>query len=180
VKITGGQWKGRKIKVPRGTRPTTARSKEVLFTLINDNLPDSVVIDLFCGSGALGLEALSRGARHVYFIDRSQRAIHTVRENIEWMDVEDMCTVIAGDAFRTLRKLASHGRQADLILADPPYESGLCNKIALIIAESKILNPGGLLVVEFRKGEKLDNRDELVLKKSRLIGETGLAFWERL
>ncbi|KPL07582.1 hypothetical protein AMJ86_04000 [bacterium SM23_57] len=179
MKITGGQWKGRNIKVPRGIRPTTSRSKEVLFALIHDWIPESTVIDLFCGSGALGIEALSRGADHVFFIDRSHRSTQAVNDNIEMMEIFEFCTVIPGDAFTMIRKLSSHGHQVDLILADPPYGTQLTQKIVRTVSQSGILTPGGKLVLEFRKGEALADQSNLTLLKSRLIGETGLAIWEQ-
>ncbi len=180
MKITGGQWTGRNIQVPKGVRPTTARSKEVLFGLMGDRIPDSLVIDLFCGSGALGLDALSRGADHVFFVDRSMRAIHAVRGNIEIMEVEEWCTVIPGDAFRVLKNLASQGYQADVITADPPYDSELADRILQSVAESEIMVPGGWLVVEHRSGEKISEGacGNFSLVKSRKLGDTMISIWE--
>jgi 16S rRNA (guanine966-N2)-methyltransferase len=174
MKITGGHWKGRNLKVPHGIRPTTSRSKEVLFALIDHWLPESTVIDLFCGSGVLGLECLSRGANHVFFIDRSNRCIQVVRDNIESIGASDSSTVIQGDGFRMLKKLSSHGQRADVILADPPYESELSMRTASMVAETGILAPEGILVVEFRKGEILKTPPGMTLVKSRMLGDTGL------
>ena len=174
MKITGGQWKGRNLKVPHGIRPTTSRSKEVLFALIEEWIPEATVIDLFCGSGVLGLECLSRGAGHVFFIDRSNRCIQVVRDNIEFIGAGDSSTVIQGDGFRMLKKLSSHGQRADLILADPPYESELSLRTATIATETGILAPEGILVVEFRKGEILKTPPGMTLMKSRMMGDTGL------
>lgn len=164
--------------MPHGIRPTTARSKEVLFALIQRWIPDSTVIDSFCGSGVLGLECLSRGARHAYFIDRSNRCIQTVRDNIDAIGAGDSTTVIQGDAFRMLKKLTTHGQQVDLILADPPYEADLSMRTAKQVAESGILVSGGILVVEFRKGERLIVPAGLSLVKSKILGDTGLAVLE--
>ena len=180
MKITGGQWTGRNIRVPKGVRPTTARSKEVLFGLIGDRIPNTLVIDLFCGSGALGLDALSRGADQVFFVDRSMRAIHAVRSNIEIMGVEECSTVIPGDAFRVLNKLASQGHRADVITADPPYDSELADRILQSVDESGIMVPGGWLVVEYRSGEKISESAcaSFTLVKSRKLGDTVISIWE--
>jgi 16S rRNA (guanine966-N2)-methyltransferase len=178
MKITGGQWKGRNLKVPHRIRPTTSRSKEVLFALIDHWLPEAVVIDLFCGSGVLGLECLSRGANHVFFIDRSNRCIQVVRDNIESIGVGDSCTVIQGDGFRMLKKLSSHGQRADVILADPPYESELSLLTVSVVAETGILAPEGILIVEFRKGEILKTPPGMTLLKSKMMGDTGLMIWQ--
>ena len=179
MKIIGGQWKGRNIKVPNNIRPTTSRSKEVLFGLIASWIEDADVIDLFCGSGALGLESLSRGARHVFFVDRSNRSIMTVNSNTELMHLEELSTIILGDAFVILKKLASHGHQVNLILADPPYDPSLTQRIVRTVSDTGILAPHGILVVEFRKGEVLTDCDGLHLLKTRVMGDTGLAIWEQ-
>lgn len=179
MKITGGQWKGRNIKVPRNIRPTTSRSKEVLFALIEPWIAGSVVVDLFCGSGALGLELLSRGAVHAFFVDRSNQSLMTVRDNIEMIGVADSCTVIQGDAFNIIKKLANHGHRVNLILADPPYDPRLTQRIARTTAETDILAAEGILAVEYRKGETLADYDGLHIIKSRLIGETGLVIWRQ-
>lgn len=180
MKITGGQWTGRNIRVPKGVRPTTARSKEVLFGLIGDRISNALVIDLFCGSGALGLEALSRGADHVFFVDRSMRAIYAVRSNIEIMGVEEWCTLIPGDAFRVLKKLVSQGHQADVITADPPYDSELAHRILQSVAELGIMVPGGWLVVEHRERVSVSNHPGFSLVKSRKLGDTVISIWEWL
>ena len=178
MKITGGQWTGRNIRVPKGVRPTTARSKEMLFGLIGDRIPNAEVIDLFCGSGALGLEALSRGANHVFFVDHSMRAIHAVRSNIEIMGIEENCTVIHGDAFRVLKKLALQGIRSHLVTADPPYRAELAQQILQTVADSGIMVSGGWLVVEHGSREKLSNHPGFSSVKSRKQGDTVISIWE--
>lgn len=179
MKITGGQWTGRNIRVPKGVRPTTARSKEVMFGLIGDRIPNGEVIDLFCGSGALGLEALSRGADHVFFVDRSMRAIHAINSNIEIMGIEEECTVIHGDAFRVLKKLASQGIRTHLIVADPPYHAELAQQILQTVADSGILVTGGWLVVEHGSRETVVGHPSFsLLPKSRKLGDTAISIWE--
>jgi 16S rRNA (guanine966-N2)-methyltransferase len=179
VKITGGQWTGRNLKVPHNIRPTTSRSKEVLFALVAPWIQEADVIDLFCGSGALGLESLSRGARHVFFVDRSNQSIMAVRDNTEMMAVGELSTIIQGDAFVILKKLASHGHRTNLILADPPYGLRLTQRIVRTVSDTGILAPEGLLAVEYRKGEALTDYDGLHLVKTRVMGDTGLAIWEQ-
>jgi 16S rRNA (guanine966-N2)-methyltransferase len=180
MRITGGQWKGRNIKVPHNIRPTTSRSKEVLFALISAWIDEADVIDLFCGSGALGLESLSRGARHVFFVDRSNQSIMAVRDNTEMMGIMELSTIIQGDAYVILKKLSSHGHRVNLILADPPYGLRLTQRLVRTVSETGILTPQGILAVEFRKGEVLSDYDSLRLLRTRVLGDTGLAIWEQV
>lgn len=106
----------------RGVRPTTDRIREALMSILAPRLPGATVVDLFAGSGALGLEALSRGASHATFVERSRRAIRAIERNIRSLGAEGRTTVVSGDALAHLRSLAPHSR--DLGLADPPYGRG--------------------------------------------------------
>lgn len=124
MKLIAGRYGGHSLKTPSGheTRPSTARTRESLFALIDARiyLEGAEVLDLFAGTGALGLEAISRGADLVTFVEQNGRVLDYARENAEKLGVEDKCIFIQGDAVEYLRNYS--GPALDLILADPPYE----------------------------------------------------------
>lgn len=123
LRIVSGTLGGRFIKTPggRGTRPTSERVREAWLSAVGPDLPDSSVLDLFAGSGALGIEALSRGARHVHFVESNRGAVSVLRENLRTLDLLDSATVIPKDVFRWLRDDQGNW---DVALADPPYSGG--------------------------------------------------------
>lgn len=124
MRIISGQYRGRRLLAPpgRATRPMTDRVKESLFATIADWLDGAAVADLFCGTGSAGLEALSRGAAHVWFADRDREALRRLRRNIAMLDAGDRTTIWTGDLRRRLtRRLAELERPLDVVLLDPPY-----------------------------------------------------------
>lgn len=124
MRIIAGRWKGHGLKALKGrdVRPTTDRVREAWMSALGGHLDGLTVVDLFAGSGALGLEALSRGARHVTLVERFRGALRTIRANVAILDAEDEVTVVDDDVFRYLRILDEH--HFDIALADPPYETG--------------------------------------------------------
>lgn len=123
MRVIAGRWRGRKLATLRGdrVRPTADRVKEALFSILGPRLGGAVVLDLCCGTGGLGIEALSRGAEHVTFVDADGRSLDQVRCNLELLGVAaDSTTIRRGDAVRTLADFAAP-RQPWLVLADPPY-----------------------------------------------------------
>ncbi len=130
VRIIAGRWGGRVIAAPKGraTRPTTDRVREAWMSALAPELPDARVLDLFAGSGALGLEALSRGAAHVTFVEKSGRAIDALKANLRALDAEAQADVVRADAETFVRRLGPG--EYDIALADPPYEGGAAARIA--------------------------------------------------
>jgi 16S rRNA (guanine(966)-N(2))-methyltransferase RsmD len=119
VRIIAGEFRSRRIAAPpgRGTRPMLDRVREALFSSLQPRLADTIVLDLFAGSGSLGLEALSRGARHVRFVERGAPALAALRQNVEALGVRERVTIVADDAL----KAGSWGPPADVVFLDPPY-----------------------------------------------------------
>ena len=149
MRIVAGEKGGRRISAPRGavTRPTGDRVREALFSILGD-IGGAEVLDAFAGSGALGLEALSRGAATATFWDTSTTALRALRSNIEALDYGERATVLHRDARRQMAADAAAGRRYNLILLDPPYRMlpALQRHFALHIPQ--LLAPGGLAVVE--------------------------------
>jgi 16S rRNA (guanine966-N2)-methyltransferase len=175
VRVVAGELRGRRIEAPPGndTRPTTDKVREAVFNALGslDLVRDARVADLFAGSGALGIEALSRGAAHCTFVERDRSALRVLRDNLDHLGVADRARVVAGDA------IATAGGDFDLVLADPPYQfdgwSDLLSKISapFVVAES---------------GRALDDVDVLQIggwkptRPSRRYGRTWVTFLERI
>ena len=150
--------KGRNIKGYdiEGTRPTMDRVKESIFSTIQNEIKDSIVLDLFCGSGNLGIEAISNGCKLCYFIDNNTKAINIVNENINNFNIKDKSKVLNFDYKKSIKYFSERTIKFDVILADPPYDYHIIEKILTLIDKYDILNDNGIVVVEFEK-EKLDN-----------------------
>ena len=160
MRIIAGQWRGRKLRAPAGdtTRPTADRTRETLFSMLTSRLGSFeglTVADLFAGSGALGLEALSRGAERAIFVEQDAAALRALRDNIAALRAQSACDVRAASAL-ALGPLAKGQSAPDLLLLDPPYDSG-----AGAVALDKLrrlgwIAPGAWISVETSRGERLD------------------------
>lgn len=129
MRIIAGEWRGRRLKAPPGrdVRPTTDRVREAWMSALGPSIPGARVLDLFSGSGALGLECLSRGAAHVVFVERARGGLKAIEENVGLLGCRDRVQVVQADALRYLRGLAPGA--FDLALADPPYGQGLAAQL---------------------------------------------------
>ena len=170
MRIVAGRFGGRTIKAPpgRGTRPTSDRVREALFAILGP-LAGARVLDLYAGSGALGLEALSRGAAHAVFVERDPRAIGVLRANIDALGVAaEEARVVRGDA---LRNASSLGDTYDLVLIDPPYRLAAALGQELSDAVAPVLAPGARVVTESDRREPLE-LTTLSLIDERRYGDT--------
>ena len=155
MRIIAGTARGRQLKAPPGlhTRPTTDRVKEAVFSIIQFQVPGARVLDLFAGSGQLGLECLSRGAESCLFCDNDRAALRAVGQNITACGVKDRCTVFAGD-FRSA--VAGHSPGSfDIILLDPPYGGKILEDALRAIEQFDILAARGIIVCESARGDKV-------------------------
>lgn len=149
MRIIAGSAKGRQVLGLRGrdTRPTLDRVKESLFSIIQFRVPDATVLDLYAGSGNLGLEALSRSAKEAVFVDKRKECCRLIRKNGESLGFLDRMTVIEGDVLQALARLRAQGRQFDFIFLDPPYEQKADAALAMIFQEA-LLAEDGLVSIE--------------------------------
>ena len=166
MRIISGKYKGRVLKgyTLKGTRPTMDRVKESLFASIQDYLDNSVCLDLFAGSGNLGIEALSMGAREVVFVDKEYMACKTIKSNLDMLDNNLNTTILTMDYLKAIDKL--YPKKFDIIFLDPPYKTYYIEKSLKKISESNILN--GIVVLESDSLDKLnfsDYYDEIKTKK---------------
>lgn len=157
MRIISGFLKGRNIKGYdiEGTRPTMDRVKESVFGSIQNNLKDSICLDLFCGSGNLGIEAISNGAKLCYFVDNNINAIKVVNENIKKLDIKNYTKVLNYDYKKSLKYFNELNIKFDLIFVDPPYDYHVIEKVINYVNEYNLLNDNGLLILEFER-EKLN------------------------
>ena len=143
VRILAGRWRGKRLEVPRGARPTSGRAREALFDILQDSVVGARVLDLYAGSGAIGLEALSRGAAESVFVEIDRRALDVNLSRCA--PAAETVQVIAGDARRAIDLLEHEQRRFDLVFADPPYSrrgSSFSSSIGQLVA------PGGRLVLQ--------------------------------
>lgn len=154
MRIIAGDLKGRKLVSPRDkrVRPTSDKVKEAIFSMIADAYYDEVVIDLFAGTGNLGIEAISRGAKHCYFGDKSRESLALIRENINTCRVQDKSTIIAGDCEMVLKRIS---QKAQIIFLDPPYKEGLMISCVELISQLDLLTDDGYIIAEHSLEEKL-------------------------
>ena len=188
MRIISGQAKGRKLFSPHGQskeiRPTSDRAREALFSILDSKIRNSRVLDLFAGTGALGCEALSRGAESVTFVDMRKQALVLIKKNICLVpEGVPRSTVIQHDLRRSLPFPAFNtpdNQPFGLVFADPPYQKGLAQKILLFLDKSTVLSQKVLIIIEEIKGVELDIKlDELFLDKRRCYGDTCFHFFIR-
>lgn len=150
MRVISGQARGLRLKAPEGleTRPTTDRIKESFFNIISPDIYGADFLDLFSGSGGIGIEALSRGAASAVFVDESQKSIDVIRDNITRARLTDRAQVIRGNAMSVIASLGAQGRAFDIIFMDPPYAKGLVKAALDAIHISGILKDGGYIVAE--------------------------------
>ncbi|MDD4842746.1 MAG: 16S rRNA (guanine(966)-N(2))-methyltransferase RsmD [Anaerotignum sp.] len=150
MRVISGAAKGRKLQTIDGlsTRPTTDRIKETLFNIISFDLPESRFLDLFSGSGAIGIEALSRGAKEAIFVDHNPQCQQVIRENLMHTKLDKQGRVIGLEVPNALAQLAKEKAEFDIIFLDPPYEAGLTEPTLLEIVKGGLLNKDGYIIVE--------------------------------
>ncbi len=150
MRIIAGSKKGQTILTPEGqnTRPTLDRVKESLFGILQFELPGAQVLDLFAGSGNLGLEALSRGAAFAVFCDRDAKSAAVIRKNIEKLGFERQSTFLMGDYAQALGSAAAMGRKFDIVFLDPPYQSDLAERAIELLLARDMLSPRAIVTVE--------------------------------
>ncbi len=174
MRIVAGTRKGFKLKTLKGleVRPTLEQVKECIFNMIALEIPDAVVVDMFCGSGNLGLEALSRGAKKCFFIDSSRNALKIVRENLQSLGLGDEAEILRlklPDALSRFKEM----HKASIFFIDPPYGTTLSSEVLKTIAEGKLAKKGSLFIVEHSGKTKIGfNPKSYSLLRERKFGQT--------
>jgi len=172
IRIIGGQWRSRKLSFPilEGLRPTPDRVRETLFNWLQTAVPGARCLDLFAGSGALGLEALSRGAQSCTFIDMAPASCHALRDNLKNLDCQS-AEVVQRDAVQWLQQLpdATNGQNTvsfDLIFLDPPFNKDLCEQICQLLIDKNVVSERGFIYIETEPRAQLVNHWPLHREKT--------------
>jgi 16S rRNA (guanine966-N2)-methyltransferase len=149
LRIIGGQWKSRKLPIlnSEGLRPTTDRVRETLFNWLQFDIAGAVVIDLFAGSGGLGFEAASRGARQVFMVEKDHRVANQLQQNVALLDADNI-TVLTTDALQLMQSPSSLPSQWDIVFVDPPFNLGLASQSLEQLSQLPQLSPETLVYLE--------------------------------
>lgn len=160
MRVIAGRARSLKLKTPEGsnTRPTTDRIKETLFNMIQTKIPGSIFIDLFAGSGGIGIEALSRGAAHAYFVENGKEAISCIQDNLAFTKFTNDATLLKQEVISALSMI--HEKEADIIFMDPPYQAGYEEKVFQALLAQSYVTGNTLLILEAEIGKKMDFLNE--------------------
>lgn len=183
LRVIAGSVKGRRLKTVKGTstRPTSDRVKESLFNILSSFISDAEILDLFAGTGSLGIEALSRGAASVVFVEKDAAAFSVINQNLETVGLKDKSEIIKGDAFSIINDLAQKDRKFDIILLDPPYHKNLIIEALKYIEKSDIIKKDSVIAAERDAGDPVpDSEGRLFLAKDVKYGDTALSFYRIL
>jgi 16S rRNA (guanine966-N2)-methyltransferase len=170
--VTGGRLAGRGLRAaPTGTRPSSDRVRVALFARLGE-LEGARVLDLYAGTGTLGIEAISRGAREVVFSEQAPRSLAVLRANITALGVATNARILAGDAVRTVQRLGREGVPFDLVLLDPPYAAGEVGRALVALVAAHLLAPEALVVVESGRRHPVPDVAGLAPLDERRYGDT--------
>jgi len=179
LRVIGGSLRGKKLLTLRGAtvRPTADRTRESIFNILSDRVPKSVVLDLFAGSGAMGIEALSRGAESAVFIEKQKNAHSLIKQNITACALDKKATLIKWDIEKSLDCIKSFKSCFTLTFIDPPYNKQFIKPSLLALHNSKTLNYGAQIIVEHSLSEPVpDNLAEFKITDQRKYGKTLVSF----
>ncbi len=181
MRVIAGKYRSRRLLAPEGmqTRPTSDRLRETLFNVVTPSVAGSVWLDLFAGSGAIGIEALSRGARSVHFVEANSRAARTIRENLSSLGIDEGFEVIEREVATALRMLDSQAVVCDFCFLDPPYRKmGDYQQVLGFLSQSRLLRPESLVIAEHDKHFDPGNAFG-ALRRNRVLrqGDAVLSFY---
>ncbi|MDP2654734.1 MAG: 16S rRNA (guanine(966)-N(2))-methyltransferase RsmD [Candidatus Omnitrophota bacterium] len=187
MKIIGGKFKGKNFFMPAGIRPTQNIIRKAVFDLLGNDMEGVEFLELFAGSGAVGFEAFSRGAKKVAIVERDFKCIKVIQQNMAMFDPPArpggqgaVCELIQCDAFVAIKQMASQKRKFDVIFLDPPYGEELVKKALNLLAGYDILHPDCYIIIEFRKDEILPGlKGRFSVIRERCYGSTCLAVLQR-
>jgi 16S rRNA (guanine966-N2)-methyltransferase len=169
LRVVGGEARGRRLKTPKGIRPTQGIVKEAIFNLVGPAIDGVHVLDLFAGSGALGIEALSRGAAGVTFVDREPRGLAILRQNLDALELKARANVVRGDVVRWLETSPDQVKQAGFVFMDPPYEDPVLDR-ALKALDREVTD--ATVIVEHSRRQELPVLARLQVDRQRKYGDT--------
>jgi len=181
MKITGGVYRGRNIKTPKGsmTRPTSAMIREVIFNILAHDVADAAFLDLFAGSGSVGLEAFSRGAETVTFVENHKATAAIIKENLQTFGVTEDYLILPAAATSALEKFKREKRIFDIIFLDPPFADEISYEQVLDNL-ADIVNDTGVIIAQHDKRLKLrEEYTRIEQARTKIIGDNGLTFYKK-
>ena len=182
LRVIGGTKKGARLRTPSGlsTRPLLGRIKEALFSILDPIIGSCEFLDLFAGSGSVGIEALSRGAAACTFVEQDAACIRVIKENLRTLELHNQSNVMRAHVQSALRRLDKATRQFDLIFIGPPYGQNLAHQTLIQLARLRVVAPEGIVIAQIGRRETLDKHyGELHLFRTKTYGETTLRFYRR-
>jgi 16S rRNA (guanine966-N2)-methyltransferase len=179
LRIISGKYKGQLVPFQAGhIRPTTDRVKESLFNILVGDFENARVLDLFAGTGSLGIEALSRGARELVCVEQNQKSIDIIKKNLQKLRVEEPCQIIAKNVLSFLKSYA--GEPFDVIFADPPFTEEMADEVMLAASSAQIAHSGTIMTIESGRREKIaEDYSTFVRYDVREFGDKFLSFYKR-
>jgi len=182
MKILGGKYKGRNFYMPEGIRPTQNILRQAVFDLIGHNLEGLSFLELYAGSGAVSLEAISRGASEVVIVEHNDLNAKTIQENCELLgiDLGDSYRLIHADALATLKRLSEEKKQFDVVFFDPPYGRKLAKKTLKLVITRDILHPQSLVIVQCDRSESLEAPEGFKVLTQRRYSSSYLMILQRM
>ncbi|MDD3048652.1 MAG: 16S rRNA (guanine(966)-N(2))-methyltransferase RsmD [Bacilli bacterium] len=182
MRVISGNLKGKLLKGfdIDGTRPTMDKIKESLFAMIQNNIKDAVCLDLFAGSGSLGIEAISNGASYVYFVDNNKEALKTIKANILNCKINNKCELIGGHYHKALTNFVKNNLKFDLIFLDPPYQEDIIKDILNYINKFNLLNDKGLVICEFTIDNLIESYGTLKLINHKIYRDKKIKIYQNI
>lgn len=181
MRIIAGKARGRKLIPPASleTRPTLDRVKEAMFSIIQGYIPEATALDVFAGTGSLGLEAGSRGAKEVFLFDKSNETYPLLKKNVEDLKFSDFCFPMKIDAYEGLKKLSADGKTFNIIFIDPPYCREMIPKAIEMIEEYNLLKKDGIIVTKIDSIEEIyEGYKDIKLSRSKRYGNTTVCLYK--
>lgn len=180
MRVIAGEYRGRTLERIEGMdiRPTADKVKGSIFNILGNAVIDCSFLDLFGGTGGVGIEALSRGARHVVFIDAGIKSIKVLKDNLEHLNIKENVEVYHTDYETAIKKLSQFNKQFDIIFIDPPYRNGMAQNALVNIDRNPILTQSGIIIVEHDSKEDMPQKvGSLVKYRVKQYSNTSLSFY---
>lgn len=181
MKVISGYLKGRNIDgyMVETTRPTMARVKESMFASIQNNIDSSIVLDLFCGSGSLGIEAISMGAEKCYFVDNNKNIIKYLNKNINNLNINNKSIIVEKDYKDALLYFKNNNIKFDIVLVDAPYKMEVMEEVVILINKYDLISNDGLVVLEYSFDKLKDKYDNLELVKFKKYSDKYVSIYRK-
>jgi len=181
MRVIGGEFRGRILRMPKGVkiRPTQDRTREAVFNIIRQRVPESAVLDLYAGSGAFGIEALSRGAQSALFVDNNIKCMKAIKNNLLVLgDRPNLAELLKYDSVKAISRLGKEGRRFDIVFLDPPYYGKSARNCLINIDACDILSPRGIVIAEHFKKDEIPEETPLLRRfERRKYGDTAISFY---